>query len=174
MKANAKRLGKLYAEIWWAHDKKNYNLVEKKYVEMCRLIGINIGLSKKIALHVKLAYKNSDVYENSSDFFDKCLSEFLGARRSIGLSDNISFNQIKWWIAFRKKKYLSVAFFVFKQQRAMFQRINLNTFLSTYYFIRSGFSHNQRNKKETSVWLAKYWNCFLEELPKLNIIPMPI
>ncbi len=163
----------LYTELWWKHDKKDFEGVKKTYQKICEILGHSKD-AEKIAYHVTNAYLYADLSEKNKKSYSHSLREFLKARAILKINEKVSYAQIKWWQAFRERNYFLTVIYIFKQQFEMVKKINMNMLFSGYYLIRAGFSHSKRDKEKTAFWLSKYWGALLAEFKNKELIPLPI
>lgn len=159
-------LAKVHADIWWNHDKRNFNAVKQSAYNLLCLRNFPKNVSQKAANNIMRAYYFYDkaVINRQNDylresFFEKMNAEHLSAMDALKLSPKLATYYTLWWKKFYYKDDLGSLFYLFCYHLISFPLLEWPfIFWPFFNLFKSGSrGHNKRNKAVTIYYLKKYW-----------------
>jgi hypothetical protein len=173
-------LGKLHADIWWAHDEKEFDRLSHSASRLFQELGFPKKNSNKAGKYVSKAYYYYDKagkYDKLGDktkreyYFKKVLEFQIKVREVLNEKTITAYFENFWWREFHYRKYLKVFPFMLLQQIFKYQKFNLMIPLKcTMNIVRAGVrGHDERNKEMAIKYLSKYWDLLLKHNMKYKI-----
>jgi len=167
---NYLELGEIHSTIWWNHDNKRFNLVEKNALELLLKLGFDKNQSIKASKTIKQSYKEYDKALKTKNF--KLMNnKHKQTMQILGFPQENGEKYSKWWINFSERNYPKIIKSLFTYHLAFFRKISkLLTPLPVLLLILAGIGHNTRNKRIAKTFLTLYWLTILTQGKKKFIL----
>ena len=153
-----KKLGYLNAEIWAAHDARDFRKVARLASELLQALGFPKGRSVRAGRIISECYELADEAEKNPFLYSKIRGKFEVVEKTLGYEKSVAHFQARWWQGFRERKNLGVFYNIFRQHYRAFGPSNLGKAVTaTTYLMRAGLKHKTRDLDAQAEELAGYW-----------------
>ncbi len=160
MMNGAGKLGRLYADALCFHDARKFTSLEKTASNMFLILKFQPATAAKAGRLVSKAYGEADRAERSGASYGKVLLELTKIETLLGLPSGVAYCQTRWWEEFRKKNWLLVLYYLFRQHLKAFGILNVHKALPcTYHLAMAGKAHHDRVR--AAAHAAKYFEVIL-------------
>ena len=155
---NYSKLGELHSDIWWQHDKEQFNQLEKTTQAFLTELGFEKSRCVKASKLIKESYQEYDKALKTQNF-RIMETKHKQAMITLGFPAKNGENYSTWWIYFSKKNNLKIITSLWRYHWNFFQGFNkiLTPFATKLMVLAGLLGHNGRNKKLAIIFLSMYW-----------------
>jgi hypothetical protein len=177
LREKAENLGKLQIEIYWQHDRCEFEELAQSAREIYDLLGYEKAETEIVGKLISDGYKLADQGESfqginsekEKQYYQQIELKLREVEKRLNYRITIAFEQAQWWYASRHKNWFKLIYYLFLTQWKPL-KISQKTlaFPLTFYLIKVGLGHNKKNQLECEINAIKYWYLLLTNHCELN------